>query len=153
MEKKTCNYFVSLVIWIELLFLDHTPPGFPAPVTTAAGGSRTALHPCGRVLLRAGLNVLGFQQAPCGLPRSAGSAPSAGPESSPFLWLPGGGTGEQQSGGGRERQRTREMKNNKWRKGGWRCKKRSSNNNDESKRQSDRETEGEKHMQYQLSRR
>lgn len=28
--------------------------------------------------------------------------------------------------------------------------KRSSNNNDESKRKSDRETEGEKHMQYQL---
>lgn len=76
-----------------------TPPGFPAPVTTGAGGSRTDPRPCGGVLPRAGPNDLGFQRAPCGLPQSAGSAPSTGPESSPFPWLPGGRNREHKSGG------------------------------------------------------
>lgn len=67
-----------------------TPPGFPAPVTTGAGCSWTSPHPCGGALLHAGPNGLGFQRAPCGPPQSAGSAPSAGPESSPFPWPPGG---------------------------------------------------------------
>lgn len=131
-----------------------TPPGFPAPVTTGAGGSRTAPRPCGGALLRAGPNGLGFQRAPCGPPQSAGSAPSAGPESSPFPWLPGGRKREQEQKRERERgrdgERKREMKNDRWRGGGRWCTKRSFNNNDESKRKSDRETEGEKHMQYQL---
>lgn len=81
-----------------------TPPGFPAPMTIGVGGSRTAPHPCGGALLHAGQNGLGFQRAPCGLPQSAGSAPSAGPESSLFLLLPGGRTRENQ----RERERVSE---------------------------------------------
>lgn len=78
-----------------------TPPGFPAPVTTGAGGSRTAPRPCGGALPRAGPNDLGFRRAPCGLPQSAGSAPSTGPESSPFPWLPGGRNREHKRGDGR----------------------------------------------------
>lgn len=74
----------------DKVIFNPTPPAFPAPVTTGAGGSRTAPRPCGGALLHAGPSGLGFQQAPCGPPQSAGSAPSAGPESSPFPWLPGG---------------------------------------------------------------
>lgn len=78
-----------------------TPPGFPAPVTAGAGGSRTAPRPCGGALLHAGPSGLGFQRAPCGLLQSAGSAPSAGPESSPFPLLPGGRKREQEQAGER----------------------------------------------------
>lgn len=70
--------------------LSPIPPGFPAPETTGAGGSRTTARPCVGAPLRAGPNGLGFQPAPCGLPLSAGSAPSAGPESSPFPQPPAG---------------------------------------------------------------
>lgn len=85
--------------------LNPTPHGFPALVTTGAGGSRTVPRPCGGVLPRAGPNGLGFQRAPCGLPQPAGSAPSAGPESSPFPWLPEGRKREHQSWGEGERER------------------------------------------------
>lgn len=73
-------------IWV----LDPTPPGFPAAVTTGAGVSPTAPRPCGGAPLHVGPSGLGFQRAPCGLLQSAGSAPSAGLESFPFPWLPGG---------------------------------------------------------------
>lgn len=67
-----------------------TPPEFPAPVTTGAGGCRTAPRPCCGALLLSGPNGLEFHRAPCGLPRFAGSAPLAGPENSRLPWQPGG---------------------------------------------------------------
>lgn len=126
-------------IWV----LDPTPPGFPAAVTTGAGVSPTAPRPCGGAPLHVGPSGLGFQRAPCGLLQSAGSAPSAGLESFPFPWLPGG---RERAGAIKrtsrvEEEKKRWMKNDKWRRGGRWCTKKSSDNDDECMRKSDRETE------------
>lgn len=75
-------------IYIYIWMLNPTPLEFPVPVITCAGGSRTALRPCSGAPLHAGPSGLGFQRALCGRLQSAGSALSAGPESSPFPWLP-----------------------------------------------------------------
>lgn len=67
---------------------------------TAVGGPRTGPRPCDAVLPPGGPNGPGFQEAPCGLPQSAGSAPLAGPVSSPFPSLPEGRKKKHMSGGG-----------------------------------------------------
>lgn len=115
-----------------------TPPEFPAPVTTGAGGCRTAPRPCCGALLLSGPNGLEFHRAPCGSPRFAGSAPLAGPENSRLPWQPGGKERE----GGRKWRMTNEEEEDGVQK------KKKPNNNDEQKRKNNNETEGEKHVQY-----
>lgn len=79
-----------------------TPPEFPAPVTTGAGGCQTVPRPCCGALLLAGPSGLEFHRAPCGSPRFAGSAPLAGPENSHLPGKPGGKEQEGRREGGNE---------------------------------------------------
>lgn len=91
---------------MNIFILTPAPPALPAPVTSGAGGSPTAPRPCGAAPPHAGPSGPGRRRAPCGPPRSAGSAPSAGPERFASPWLPGGVKG------GRVRE-MEQMKNDK----------------------------------------